>query len=358
VSIREVRAHRVSVPLHTPFVTAIRTVHAVDSVLVEIVDADGRSGWGEGPATWRVTGDSVAGIEAAVTGPLRHTVLGRQPDDLVDVCAAVESAIVGNTAAKAAVDCALHDLAARRLGVPLPRLLGSSGLRVPTDVTLAAGPAQDMALAAKERTSEGFGVLKVKAGDGTADDVDRLRLIRAAAGPGAVLRVDANQGWTPREAVRAIRAMEDAGLDLELIEQPVAAGDLAGLAFVTAHVSTPVMADESVWSARDLLEVIRRRAADLVNVKLAKCGGIGPARRLLAVAQAAGTGVLLGSMMETHVGVGAVASLATVSRSAGVDDLDAAWWLSRSPIIGGLRYEGAQVVLPDAPGLGISGLAS
>ncbi|MDP9240010.1 MAG: dipeptide epimerase [Actinomycetota bacterium] len=358
MTIREVRAHRVSVPLHTPFVTAVRTVHAVDSVLAEIVDADGRSGWGEGPATWRVTGDSIAGIEAAVLGPLREALVGQRPEDLVALCAAVERAIVGNTAAKAAVDCALHDLAARRLGVPLPRLLGSSGLRVATDVTLAAGPAQDMALAAKERTAERFGVLKIKVGDGTADDVERLRLIRAAAGPATVLRVDANQGWTPRAAVRAIRAMEDAGLDLELVEQPVAAGDLDGLAFVTAHVSTPVMADESVWSARDLLEVVRRRAADLVNVKLAKCGGIGPARRLLAVAQAAGTGVLLGSMMETHVGVGAVASLATVSQSAGVDDLDAAWWLSASPVTGGLRYDTPHVVLPDAPGLGIVGLAS
>ncbi|PZS36639.1 MAG: dipeptide epimerase [Pseudonocardiales bacterium] len=358
MSIREVRAHVVRVPLHTPFVTAIRTVHAVDSVLVEIVDGAGRAGWGEGAATWKVTGDSVASIEAAVTGPLRETVLGRHPDDLVAVCSAVEQAIVGNTAAKAAVDCALHDLAARRMGIPLPRLLGSGSLRVPTDVTLAAGPPQDMAVAAKKRLAEGFGVLKIKLGDGTADDVERLRLIRATAGPAAVLRVDANQGWTPRAAVRAIRAMEDAGLDLELVEQPVAAGDLDGLAFVTAHVSTPVLADESVWSAQDLLEIIRRRAADLVNVKLAKCGGIAPARRLLAVAQASGTGVLLGSMMETHVGLGAVASLATVSRSAAVDDLDAAWWLSASPVSGGLRYDGAHVVLPDAPGLGIDGLTS
>lgn len=101
----------------------------------------------------------------------------------------------------------------------------------------------------------------------------------------------------------------------------------------------------------------RRRAADLVSIKFAKCGGIGPARRLLAVAEATGVGVLLGSMMETHVGVGATASLATVSRSAGVDDLDAAWWLSTSPVRGGLRYDGARVVLPDAPGLGIEGPA-
>lgn len=357
MSIGELRTHRVRRPLHTPFVTAIRTVHTVESVLVEIMDTDGRSGWGEGAATWRVTGDSVAGIEAAAGGPLRDAVIGRHPEDLVAVCADVERAIVGNTAAKSAVDCALHDLAARRLGVPLPHLLGSATLRVPTDVTLAAGSPAAMADAAAIRAAEGFTVLKVKVADGSADDVERLRRIRGAIGPAMGVRVDANQGWTPRQAVRAVRAMEDAGLAVELVEQPVAAGDLDGLAFVTAHVATPVLADESVWSAGDLLEVVRRRAADLVNIKLAKCGGIAPARRLVAVAQASGTGVLIGSMMETQVGVGAAASLATVSRSAAVDDLDAAWWLASSPVRGGLHYDGADVVLPGAAGLGIDGLA-
>lgn len=357
VTIRQVVAHRVSAPLHTPFVTAIRTVQVIDSVLVELIDSDGRSGWGEGAATWKITGDSVDGMLAAITGPLRDAVLGRDGDDLAASVYGVEHAVVGNPAARAAVDCALHDLAARRLGISLPRLLGSRTLQLPTDVTLAAGPADEMATAAATRVKEGFGVLKVKVGDGTADDVDRLVRIRAAVGPAVQVRLDANQGWRPREAVRAVRAMEDAGVDLELVEQPVAGGDLDGLAFVTARVNTPVLADESVWSARDLLEVVRRRAADLVNIKLAKCGGIAPARRLLAVAEATGTGVLLGSMMETPVGVGATASLATVSRSAGVDDLDAAWWLASSPVRGGLRYDGATVVLPDAPGLGIEGLA-
>jgi L-alanine-DL-glutamate epimerase-like enolase superfamily enzyme len=358
VTIRELRTHRVAVPLHTPFVTAIRTVRTVESVLVEVVDSDGRSGWGEGAATWRITGDSVASIEAAAAGPLRDVLIGRNPDDLDLLLHQVERAVVANQAAKSAVDCALHDLVARRLDQPLPRLLGSTSLRVRTDVTVAAAPIDDMSVAAKARVAEGFPVLKVKVADGTADDVERLAAIRAMVGPDVTLRADANQGWTPRQAVHTIHAIEDAGVGLELIEQPVAADDLDGLAFVTARVDLPVLADESVWSAQDLLEVVRRRAADLVNVKLAKCGGIRPARRLLATAQAAGVGVLLGSMMETPVGVGATASLATVSHSAAVDDLDAAWWLAGSPVRGGLHYEGAEVVLPQAAGLGIDGLAA
>ena len=108
---------------------------------------------------------------------------------------------------------------------------------------------------------------------------------------------------------------------------------------------------------RDLVAVIERRAADLVNVKLAKCGGLGPARTLLEVARAHDMGTIVGSMMETHVGLGAAASLAAALGTTAVPDLDAAWWAEESPVRGGLRYDGATVVLPEAPGLGVDGLA-
>jgi L-Ala-D/L-Glu epimerase len=355
-TIRDLRTHRIRAPLHSPFVTALRTTTAVDSLLVEVVDADGRSGWGEGAPVWRITGDSVEGMLAAVHGPLRAVVVGRDPDDYDAVCADLARAVVGNTTAKAAVDIALHDLAARRRGIPLPALFGSATLRLPTDVTLAAAPTDQMVEAAAKRVAEGFGVLKLKVGEGGVDELARLRAIRAAVGPDVLIRLDANQGWTPRQAVRVIGAMEDAGLDIELVEQPVPARDLDGLTWVTDHTRTPILADEAVWSPRDLLEVVRRRAADMVNPKLAKCGGLRAGRQLLAVAEAAGVGVMLGSMMETHVGVAATAVLATLAPGPLTHDLDAAWWLVGSPVLGGMSYDGATVVLPDAPGLGVDGV--
>jgi L-alanine-DL-glutamate epimerase-like enolase superfamily enzyme len=126
---------------------------------------------------------------------------------------------------------------------------------------------------------------------------------------------------------------------------------------VSARVSTPVMADESVYGVRDLVELIRRRAADLVNVKLAKCGGLSAGRTLLDLAHAHEMGTIVGSMMESHLGVGAAASLAAASGTTLVPDLDAAWWIADSPFVGGLVYDGATVVLPDKPGLGIEGLS-
>jgi L-alanine-DL-glutamate epimerase-like enolase superfamily enzyme len=349
VTIAAVRTHPVSVPLHTPFVTALRTATTVESLLVEIVDDDGRSGFGEAPQVWKVTGDSVAGARACVEEVLAPLLIGRDVADLAANCRAVHGAVVRNAGARAAVDTALHDLAAQRLGIPLVQLLGGTRLRVPTDVTLSAGDS-----AAAARVAEGFTVLKVKVGKSSpADEVHRIRRIREAAGPGVRIRLDANQGWTPREAVRAIGAMQDASLDLELVEQPVPMHDLEGLAWVTARVDVPILADESVFGVRDLVAVIHRRAADMVNVKLAKCGGLSIARTLLELAAAHDIGTMVGSMMETQVGVGAAASLVSALGTTVVSDLDAAWWLASSPLTGGLRYDGAEVVLPDAPGLGV-----
>lgn len=356
-AIESVTATRLSTPLHTPFVTALRRTTTTDTVLVRVTDADGCTGWGEAPQVWQVTGESLAGAEACVTGPLAAAVVGRDADDLLASCRAVASAVAANHGAKAAVDVALHDLVARRRGVSLPVLLGGTEHRVPTDVTLAAGDADTLAGAALERTVEGFTVLKMKVGTDARTDVDRVRAVREAVGPDVRLRLDANQGWSARDAVRVLTALEDADLDVELVEQPLPAADLDGMAWVTGRVRTPVMADESVYGVRDLTEVIRRRAADLVNVKLAKCGGLSVAGTLLELARAHGVGTIVGSMMETHVGVGAAASLVAAHGTTLVCDLDAAWWAERSPVTGGLRYDGHTIVLPEAPGLGIEGLA-
>jgi L-alanine-DL-glutamate epimerase-like enolase superfamily enzyme len=355
--IERVTATRVTTPLHTPFVTALRRTTTTDTVVVRVTDSDGVTGWGEAPQVWQVTGESLAGAEACVTGPLAAVVAGRDPDDLHALLRDVGAAVAANHGAKAAVDVALHDLVARRRGVSLPVLLGGTALRVPTDVTLAAGDADALAETARARAADGFGVLKMKVGTDAATDVARVRAVREAVGPGVRIRLDANQGWTARDAVRVICGLEDAGLDVELVEQPVAAADLDGLAWVTARVRTPVLADESVYGVRDLVEVVRRRAADLVNVKLAKCGGLRVAATLLELARAQGMGSIVGSMMESHIGVGAAASLVAAHGTSAVSDLDAAWWAASSPVVGGLRYDGPVVVLPDAAGLGIDALA-
>jgi len=365
-TIERISLHPVRVPLHTPFVTSLRRATHAASLLVEVIDSDGRSGWGEAPQVWQVTGESLAGASAAIEGPLSAQLLGRDPADVIGLTDAIAQAIVGNLSAKAALDVALHDLAARTVGIPLARYLGapSERMTVRSDVTLSVGTVDAIADDAVAKVAAGFTLLKAKVGTDACGDVDRVRAIRAAVGPGIGIRLDANQGWTAKEAVATMSAIEAADVDVELVEQPLPAHDLAGMAFVTTRIATPVLADESVYGLRDLVRVIETRAADMVNVKLAKCGGLRIARTLLDLARAHRLGTVVGSMMETSVGIGAAGSLVAAydspatGRLWSVSDLDAAWWLAKSAVVGGAVYEGAAVRLADAPGLGVTGLSA
>lgn len=353
--IAEVQTHQVTAPLHTPFVTALRRTSTVETLVVEIISDEGTRGFGEAPQVWQVTGESVAGARACIEGPLAALITGRDARDHVGLLREVRRAVAGNGGAKAAIDIAVHDLLARQLGVPLVQFLGGTETVVTTDVTLSAGPVDDLVNGALARVAEGFSVLKIKVGTDPIADVHAVAAVREAVGPSVKIRLDANQGWTERRAIKVIRALEDAQVGVELVEQPILAADIDGLARITAQVDTPIMADETVYGITDLVEVIRRHAADMVNVKLAKCGGLAVAKTLLDLATAAGLGTIVGSMMESPIGVGAAASLAAAYGTTATSDLDAAWWLTR-PAKGGLRYDGSRVLLSDRPGLGIESI--
>lgn len=359
---------RLSVPLHTPFVTALRRTTTIDTLVVRVSDSDGNTGWGEAPQVWQVTGESLASAAACVHEMLAPIILGRDVDDWAEVLAAVQRAVARNFGAKAAVDTAVRDAVARRRGLTLTAFISDEattpGVAPPTDtdayprvlrtdVTLSAGGPDHLAAAAKQRVAEGFSTLKTKVGTDAATDVARVRAVREAVGPDVAIRLDANQGWTPAEAVTVIRALEDADLGVELVEQPVRGEDVEGLAWVRSHVGLAIMADESLLSLVDLERIVRLQAADLVNVKLAKCGSLGIAVEQLRVAAQAGLGTMVGSMMETAIGVGAVAAVAAAHPTSVVNDLDAAWWAARSPVVGGVRYDGEHILLPERPGSGI-----
>lgn len=354
------RVLRVPSPLIRPFITAVRRTDQVDAVLVEATDADGRTGWGEAAVSWRVTGESAQSVAAAVGGPLAEVVVGRDAAD-AELPVELMRALWGNAAARSAVECALADLAAQQMGVRLTDVLSAgSGAAAPssirTDMTLSAAPPRELAEMAAEHAASGFDCLKVKV-DAGMDVLAVLRAVRAGVGSTVDLRIDANQAWDAETAIRSIRSCEDAGVGLTLVEQPVAARDLDALARVNAAVETPIMADESVRTARDVQDIVERGAAGLVNIKLAKAGGLGEALAAAKTAQAAGLGVIFGCMMESHVGVGTTAHLAAAFAPETVHDLDAALWLRHSPVAGGIHYDRDAIAVSDSAGLGITGLA-
>jgi o-succinylbenzoate synthase len=364
-TIERVTTTTVSVSLHTPFVTALRRTETTDTVVVTITDSDGRTGWGEAPQVWQVTGESLASATACIEAMLAPVVTGRRLDDRDDLAAAtsvVQRAVARNFGAKSAVDAALHDLVAQAEGTSVAAVLSArpDGIRdvLTTDVTLSAGAADALADTARARVAEGFRTLKMKVGTDAGTDVQRVAAVRDAVGPEVAIRLDANQGWTREEAVHVIRALEVADLGVEFVEQPVVADDVEGLAWVRERVGLPVMADESCFGPFDLERIIRLQAADLVNVKLAKCGSLTVGRDMLRRAHDAGLRTIVGSMMESHVGVGAAAALVAAEPTTEVSDLDAAWWSVHSPVDGGIAYAGNQIRVPASEGFGITGFAA
>ncbi|OFE16538.1 dipeptide epimerase [Humibacillus sp. DSM 29435] len=364
--IASVSATSTSVALHTPFVTALRRTQTTDTVVVTITDTDGRTGWGEAPQVWQVTGESLAGATACIETMLAPVLVGHDLGDreaLAVAAGLAQRSVARNFGAKAAVDAALHDLLAQAEGITLAALLSGSaagaavGLPsgLTTDVTLSAGAAEQLAETARTRVAEGFTTVKMKVGTDAATDVARVAAVRAAVGDRVGIRLDANQGWSRDEAVAVIRALDEADLAVAFVEQPLVAEDVEGLAWVRSRVRLPIMADESCYGPFDLERIIRLQAADLVNVKLAKCGSLTVGRAMLRRAREVGLGTIVGSMMESHIGLGAAASLVAAEPTSEVSDLDAAWWSTRSPVVGGIAYSGNEIRLPAGPGLGISG---
>ncbi|MFJ2371163.1 mandelate racemase/muconate lactonizing enzyme family protein [Microbacterium sp. NPDC087665] len=355
--IERLRVLRVASPLVRPFVTAVRRTDQIDVVLVEATDADGRTGWGEAATSWRVTGESAQSVAAVAAGPLGDVVIGRDAGDPV-LASDIARAVWGNAAARSAVECALADLDAQARAIPVAQMFAAEAApsRIRTDMTLSAADPAELADRAAEHVAAGFRCLKIKA-SAAHDTVAGLHAVRAAIGSEVSLRIDANQAWDAETAIRIIRAAEDRGFDVELVEQPVAAHDLDALARVTAAVGTPIMADEAVRTARDVRAIAERGAADLVNIKLAKTGGLAEAAVAAGAAREAGLGVVFGCMMEAHVGVTAAAHLAAAFAPDVVHDLDAALWLRRSPVVGGIRSTGDTLELGTESGFGIHGLA-
>lgn len=353
MKISKIRVGKVQIPLKTPFVTALRRVEVAEDIIVQVQTDDGHTGYGNAPATVVITGDSHESVTAAVMKTIGPQLIGRDLDDREDILETIQKAMVHNTSAKAALDMAVHDLFGQRYGLPLYKFFGGRRQKISSDLTISVNDIPTMVADAQKAVAAGYSHLKLKVGLDEKEDFQRVAAIRQAVGPKISLRLDANQGWRPKEAIRLIRRMEDAGLDLELVEQPVIAADIEGLKQVSDHVLTDIMADEAAFSPRDVFTLLAKRACDLINIKLMKAGGLYPAAQIVAMAKACGVACMMGCMLESKVGITAAAALAAGCGNIVKNDLDAAALLAADPIQGGISYQGETILLPDSPGLGI-----
>ena len=354
MKITDIRLGRLSVPLKQPFKTALRRVDSVEDVIVKIETDSGHVGYGEAPPTGVITGDTTGAILGAVEEHIRKRLIGLDLENFEEVLLTLDKSLVHNSSAKAAVDIALFDLYGQMFKAPVYKLLGGFRSEIITDITISVDEPQKMASDSIEAVQLGYRTLKIKVGVDAAQDLRRMKAIREAVGYGVQLRIDANQGWKPKEAVRTLNAMQDTGLQIEFVEQPVAADDIEGLKFVTDQVSIPVMADESVFSPEDALTILQKRAADLINIKLMKCGGIHQALKICAMAEIYDVECMIGCMLEAKVSVTAAVHLACAKAIITKIDLDGPLLCREDPVEGGAIFEHSRISLPDTPGLGFT----
>ena len=356
MKITNVRLGRISVPLRTPFKTALRSVSSVEDVIVEIHTDCGAVGYGEAPPTGAITGDTTGAIIGAIQDHIAKSILGRDVDDFESLLQTVQKSIVHNSSAKAAVDMALWDLYGQLYNIPVHKLLGGSRKQITTDITISVNDPEVMVKDALIAVDRGYDCLKMKVGVNPALDVARLSAVRQAVGKDITIRIDANQAWQPKEAVRILNQMQEQGLDIELVEQPVKAHDLEGLKYVTDRSYVPVLADESVFSPEDAVTIMKMGAADLVNIKLMKCGGIYNALKIASAAEVFGVECMIGCMLEAKISVNAAVHLACAKNIITKVDLDGPVLCREDPILGGAVFNEKIITVSDAPGLGIKGI--
>ena len=356
MKITDVRIGKISVPLRVPFKTSVRTVNSVEDVIVEIHTDTGAVGYGEAPPTGAVTGDTTGAIIGALKDHIIKTIVGKDVDEFEDLLQAVQKCILKNTSAKAAVDMALWDLYGQLYKIPVYKMMGGARKSIITDITISVNDPEEMARDAINAIERGYDCLKLKVGANPALDVARLEAVRKAVGPEVCIRIDANQAWKPKEAVRILNNMQEKGLDIEFVEQPVKAHDFEGMKYVTERSYVPVLADESVFSPEDAVKIMQMGAADLVNIKLMKCGGLYNALKIAAAAEIYGVECMIGCMLEAKVSVNAAVHLACAKNVITRIDLDGPVLCSEDPAIGGAVFNEKEITVSDEPGLGIKSI--
>ena len=324
----------ITLQLHRPFRLSYGVSETRQAFWLRLA---GDAGWGEAaiPSYYHVRqADMFAVWEAAArrSDPF--------PDDPAEITTWIGEK--GPAPARCALDLALHDRIARRRNVPLYRLLGlPRPPALPTCFTISIASPAEMARMAAQIPD--YAIIKLKLG--SDDDMARVAAVRAAR-PDVRLYVDANAGWSPEEAVQHVQAL--APYRLEMIEQPVAQHDIAGLGYVQAHSDVPIVADESVQTLADV-ESLAAAGVQGINLKLMKVGGLAPGLQMLRRGRELGLRVMLGCMVETSLGVTAMAHLAAW---ADWIDLDAPLLIANDPF-DGLRYDQSRIHLPDRPGIGV-----
>lgn len=351
MKITSIHLYAIHLPLDQPFTVSYNTYHEMPSIIIKIETDQGISGFGEAVPDEFVTGETFESTYQLLKQTLAPIVMGQNPAAFEKIHDIMNHSVYGMPAAKAAIDIACFDATGKKLGQPVYQLIGGRFHdQFPITHVLSIAKSEQMAEEALSMIKEGYNSFKMKVGTEVDKDVERIKAVRNRVGPKVAIRVDVNQGWkNSATALTAIRHLKD--LNIDWIEQPVIADDIDSMVEIKAKTDIPLMIDEGLKGSKEMREIIQKRAADKVNIKLMKCGGILPAIKLAHQAEMAGIECQVGSMVESSVGSAAGFHVAFSQKI--ITSVELTGPLKFSQDVGNLKYDVPFIRLPEQPGLGV-----
>lgn len=349
VLITKVNIYRFSIPM-VPFTIATGTMNYAQNVFIRVHTDAGFYGVGECSAFPAITGETQDTC-LVMAKEFARLLLGQNALDIPARLQQLHSFTAGNTTIKSAFDMALYDIAAQNAGLPLYRFLGGTKKAIETDITVGIDSPEAMAQKALAFAQSGAMVIKVKLGKDAADDVERIRQIRQVVGSDTRIRIDANQGWSFDDAVFALQTLGE--YDIEFCEQPMRTWYDDRLPALMQLSPVKIMADESVYNHHDARKQINSHSCHYINIKLAKSGGLYEAKQIHDLAAVHGIPCMMGGMLESRIALSAKLHFVYASPNIRFYDMDTCkLGHLEDPCTGGAQYEGYQLTIADAPGIG------
>ena len=352
LEISGIRAWPVDIPLTDTFTISRGSITNAESVFVEVRLQGGALGFGECAPFTSITGEHRSGTIRAVE-QLTALLVGESAGTLRRLSRVMSDALPGEPAARCGLETAILDAMCHAVGIPLWAFFGGACMGpFETDITIPMLGREKCLELAGHWHGRGFRSLKVKVGSHAESDIAIIHDIWARYQDTSFV-VDANQGFSEPDALRVMRALKRSGVDVRMIEQPVDKADIEALARLRSERLFPVCADESVATRQDAAAIVRAGAADIVNIKIMKCGVV-EALDIALFSLTAGLQIMFGGMMETRLAMGCSLAIAAGIGPVHTLDLDTPLLMREDPVVGGYHYNGAQMVLGDGPGLGIT----
>lgn len=352
MEITAVEIYAIQLPLIEPFIISYDKYDTMPSIIVKITTNEGIIGYGEAVPDEHVTGETWDSTYMTLKHQLAPAIIGENPLCFEKIHDLMDRTVYQVPAAKAAIDIACFDIAGKKLNVPVYQLIGGRyHEKFPITHVLSIGTPEKMAEEAAERVAMGYRSFKMKVGTEVMKDVERIQAVRERVGDLINIRVDVNQGWhNASTTLKGLHALRDVHLDW--LEQPVDADDIDAMVEIKSKTDVTLMIDEGLHGQKEMREIIAKRAADKVNIKLMKCGGIYPAMKLANMAEMAGIECQIGSMVESSIGSAAGFHVAFSKKI--MKSVELTGPLKFSKDVGDLHYDIPFICLNEQPGLGVN----